>query len=62
MTETVHIKPAAGRLVRIPDTYEVLSPQGKAVEMNSYWLRKQSAGDIEVDVPEDQAQKPKGDK
>lgn len=54
MTTRVLVKPAEGRLVRHPDTYEQVKPEGVSVELNSYWLRKQKAGDVvikEASVP-----------
>ncbi|SFW54179.1 Protein of unknown function [Pseudomonas sp. NFACC09-4] len=54
MTTRVLVKPAEGRLVRHPDTYEQVKPEGMPVELNSYWLRKQKAGDVvikEASVP-----------
>lgn len=54
MTTRVIVKPVEGRLVRHPDTYEQIKPEGLAVELNSYWLRKQKAGDVsikEAEVP-----------
>lgn len=62
MTTQKYVKPAAGRLVRDPDTYEALPEEGKLVEMNSYWVRKEAAGDIEFVEPAEQDLKPKGDK
>lgn len=62
MTTQKHVKPAAGRLVRDPETYEPLPVDGKVVEMNSYWVRKEAAGDIEFADPAEQDLKPKGEK
>lgn len=45
---TVHIAPLAGKLVRDPKSYEVLPPEGKRVELNSYWQRRISMGDCEI--------------
>ncbi|GAB7527913.1 hypothetical protein PS3A_03190 [Pseudomonas sp. 3A(2025)] len=58
MTTRVLVKPAEGRLVRNPDTYEALPAEGKAIEMNSYWQRRLMAGDIVIHVPESRAVKP----
>lgn len=49
MTTRVLVKPAEGRLVRHPDTYEQIEPTGKTVELNSYWLRKEKAGDVVIE-------------
>lgn len=64
MTTRVLVKPVKGRLVRIPGTYEALPAEGKLLEMNSYWLRKKTAGDVDIQTeqPEVQAQTSKGEK
>jgi hypothetical protein len=64
MTTRVLVKPVEGRLVRIPGTYEALPADGKPLEINSYWIRKEAAGDVEFEKaqPAGQAQTPKGDK
>lgn len=64
MTTRVLVKPVVGRLVRIPGTYEELPVGGKPMEKNSYWIRKQAAGDVQflTEQPEVQAQTPKGEK
>jgi len=64
MTTRVLVKPVEGRLVRIPGSYEALPEQGKALEMNSYWIRKEAAGDVtfEHEQPEAQARTVKGEK
>lgn len=49
MTTRVLVKPAEGRLVRHPDTYEQVKPEGMPVELNSYWLRKERAGDVFIE-------------
>lgn len=48
MTTRVLVKPAEGRLVRHPDTYEKIKPEGSIVELNSYWIRKENAGDVVI--------------
>ena len=48
MTTRVIVKPVEGRLVRHPDTYEQIKPEGLSVEMNSYWERKRLAGDVTI--------------
>lgn len=48
MTTRVLVKPVAGCLVRTPDTYEELPAAGKVVEMDSYWARKELAGDVKI--------------
>ena len=64
MTTRVQVIPVEGRLVRIPGTYEALPAGGKTLELNSYWLRKKSAGDVEfkTEQPVDQALTLKGEK
>ncbi|QZA99292.1 DUF2635 domain-containing protein [Pseudomonas mandelii] len=64
MTTRVKVIPVEGRLVRIPGTYEALPAGGKTLELNSYWLRKKAAGDVEfkTEQPVDQALIPKGEK
>lgn len=46
MTNRVLVTPAPGRLVRIPGTYQRLPEKGLPVEIDSYWIRKESAGDV----------------
>lgn len=64
MTTRVLVKPVEGRLVRIPGTYEALPAEGKSLEKNSYWIRKEAAGDVvfETEQPEAQAPTLKGEK
>ncbi|BFT62365.1 DUF2635 domain-containing protein [Pseudomonas moorei] len=64
MTTRVLVTPVAGRLVRIPGTYEALPAGGQQLEINSYWIRKQLAGDVEfaTEQPAEQAQPQKGEK
>ena len=62
MTTRVLVKPAEGRLVRHPQTYEELKAEGIWVENNSYWLRKQKAGDVVIETPEVKAPHTKGEK
>lgn len=55
MTNRVLVTPAPGRLVRIPGTYQRLPEKGLPLEIDSYWIRKESAGDVlftkEQDTP-----------
>ena len=64
MTTRVLVKPVEGRLVRIPGTYEALPAEGKPLEVDSYWIRKEAAGDVvfETEQPAGQALIPKGEK
>jgi hypothetical protein len=62
MITRVLVKPAKGRLVRHPETYEQLKPAGIWVENNSYWLRKEKAGDVVIEAPEVKAPDSKGEK
>ena len=61
MTARVLVKPAEGRLVRHPDTYEQIKPEGLPVELNSYWIRKEKAGDVVIEKAVVQAET-KGEK
>ncbi len=45
MTETKHLKPAPGLIVRYPDGRR-LPDEGKPVPMNTYWARRLAAGDV----------------
>lgn len=40
------IKPAAGLLVRDPQTKQPLPADGAAVELSSFWRRRLAAGDV----------------
>lgn len=64
MTTRVLVKPVEGRLVRIPGTYEALPEEGKPLEKNSYWIRKEAAGDVTFQPEQPAAQAPtlKGEK
>ncbi len=64
MTTRVLVKPVEGRLVRIPGTYEALPAAGKPLEMNSYWIRKEAADDVEfvTEQPAGRTPTPKGEK
>ena len=63
MTTRVLVKPVEGRLVRIPGTYAAIDPAGTPVEMDSYWVRKVAAGDVEFATQEPAVQAPiKGEK
>lgn len=64
MTTRVLVKPVEGRLVRIPGTYEALPVEGKTLESNSYWIRKEAAGDVEfvTEQPAGRNSTPKGEK
>lgn len=62
MTTRVRVKPLEGRLVRHPDTYEKLPAEGKVLEMNSYWRRKEIAGDVSIKLEADPAAAAKGEK
>ena len=64
MTTRALVKPVEGRLVRIPGTYEALPAGGKPLELDSYWYRKELAGDVEFETeqPADQAPSQKGEK
>jgi hypothetical protein len=42
------VKPAAGLIVRDPETAAPLPPEGKAVPRVSFWLRRLRDGDVTV--------------
>lgn len=46
MTSRVLVTPTPGRLVRIPGTYQRLPDSGLPMEIDSYWIRKERAGDV----------------
>ena len=49
MSTTVRIKPAGHNMVRNPDAaMRHLDPAGELVEMNSYWHRRITDGDVKV--------------
>lgn len=50
------VKPAAGLLVRDPQTKFPLPAEGREVQPTSYWLRRVASGDVElVEAPEESA-------
>lgn len=40
------VKPASGRQVPDPERGGILSPEGREVEANVFWLRRLSEGDV----------------
>jgi hypothetical protein len=49
------LKPVDGAPVRHPDTKALMNPEGEWVDYNSYWVRREAAGEVEEDqeaVPE----------
>lgn len=42
----MHIKPAAGLLVRDPDLHDYLPPEGRLVPATGYWVRRLRDGDV----------------
>lgn len=42
----IKLKPAAGLLVRHPETLQPLPKEGAEVVHSSYWLRRLAAGDV----------------
>jgi len=45
--DRVRIKPAEGRLIRDPKSFEKIPVEGKMVDAKSpYWLRRLNAGDV----------------
>lgn len=57
MSDLTTIKPAEGCTVLCPDTYEALSADGKAVVLDSYWIRRLNDGDVIEVKPADSGQK-----
>lgn len=51
MNQTMTVKPAAGLIVRDPDTGEKLKPDGETKPRNSYWLRRLADRDVEIVEP-----------
>lgn len=48
---TLRVKPAAGLLVRAPDTREPLPAAGAEVPATPYWLRRLADGDVTLQPP-----------
>lgn len=46
MQEIFFIKPAAGLVVRDPETRESLAAEGEWKPRSQYWLRRQDGGDV----------------
>lgn len=46
--KTLRIKPAPGRLVRDPDTRELLSADGEEKPYTPFWCRRLNDGDVVV--------------
>lgn len=46
MSQTLHIKPAAGLIVRDPATAEPLPETGAEKPRSRYWLRRLRDGDV----------------
>lgn len=42
------VKPAAGRVVRDPETYTPLPEAGREVPRSQYWMRRLRDGDVET--------------
>lgn len=63
MAETKILKPAGEAKIRRPDNRKHLKPEGEAVEMNSYWVRRLAAGEVvEVTAAKPAPKKTGGDK
>lgn len=43
----IFVRPIEGRLVRRPETGEILPPDGMSVPRDSYWIRRVREGDVE---------------
>lgn len=51
MAETVHVKPAAGLLIRNPGReYTHLPAEGEMIVLDDYWRRRLRDGDVELVV------------
>lgn len=46
ISETLHIKPRTGLVVRDPVTMQPLPAEGAEVQIDSHWLRRLDAGDV----------------
>ncbi len=44
--KTLSVKPAEGRLVRDPETYEPIPAEGAKVPRTPYWIRRLADGDV----------------
>lgn len=63
MTDRRILKPSEGCTVHDPITYEALPADGKTVEMDSYWHRRLTDGDVvEVKQADAGQKKTAGDK
>lgn len=47
----IFVRPIGGLKVRDPKTREYLPTEGKSVERNSYWIRRQMEGEVEFVAP-----------
>jgi hypothetical protein len=59
MSDRLHIRPVAGKLVRCPD-FSFLPAEGKEVSEHPYWYRRLLKGDVEF-VPQKTASKKEKD-
>ena len=56
----VYIRPATGLIIRDPyDDFKIIGKQGKKVSWNSFWIKRERAGEIEIlkEAPTTQAPK-----
>jgi hypothetical protein len=44
--ETFSVKPATGLDIRDPDLHDLLPPEGREVPKTTYWIRRESDGDV----------------
>lgn len=51
MSRTAFVVPSKDSIVIKPDTMKALSASGESVELNSYWLRRLSDGDVSEGTP-----------
>lgn len=44
--ERVHVRPREGLVVRDPETLQPLPPEGREVDLTTYWIRRLADGDV----------------
>lgn len=57
--KTLHLKPAAGLIVRDPETGKPLSPDGETKPDTTYWRRRLRDGDVAPAAAEKRPPAPK---
>ncbi len=61
MTEKVYLIPQGGKKVRDIDRGDHLPPEGREVDMQTYWRRRINDGDVTIGKKPAPARKPKSD-